>query len=49
MTLTKLLVIDYCNVVRGRAPTIYLSKIHILQNIIIRIISHIGFINHTQF
>ena len=41
--------ITYCNVAWGRAPTIYLSKIHILQNRIIRIISHVGFRNHAQF
>ena len=41
--------ITYCNVAWGRAPTIYLSKIHILQNRIIRINSHVGFRNHAQF
>ena len=43
--------ITYCNVhcCWGRAPTTYLSKIHILQKRIIRIISHVGFRNHTQF
>ena len=41
--------ITYYNVVWGRAPTIYLSKIYILQKRIIRIISHVGFRNHTVF
>ena len=35
--------IIYCNIVWGRAPKIYLSKIHILQKQIIRIISHAEF------
>ena len=41
--------ITYCNIVWGRASTIYLSKINLLQKRIIRIISHVGFRNHTQF
>ena len=39
--------IIYCNIVWGRAPTLHLSKIHILQKQIIRIISHAEFRSHT--
>ena len=40
--------ITYCNVVWGRAPNIYLAKIHLLQKRVLRVISHVGFIDHTQ-
>ena len=42
--------ITYGYVVWGRAPTIYLSKIHILQKRIISIISHVGLkITHSFY
>ena len=40
--------ITYCNIVWGRAPKIYLSKIHVLQKRLVRIISQVGFRDHTQ-
>jgi len=39
--------IIYCNIVWGRAPKIFLPKIHILQKQIIRIISHAELRSHT--
>jgi len=39
--------IIYCNIVWGRAPTIYVSKLHILQKQIIPIISHAELRSHT--
>ena len=40
--------ITYYNVIWGRAPNIYLSKVHILLKRALRIISHAGFKCHTQ-
>ena len=38
----------FAYVIWGRAPNTYLSKVHILQKRVLRIISHAGFKCHTQ-
>ena len=40
--------IIYCNTIWGRAPNVYLDKTYILQKKIVRIISHVGFFDHTE-
>ena len=40
--------ITYCNTIWGRAPNVYLDKTYILQKQIVRIISHVGFFDHTE-
>ena len=40
--------ITYCNTIWGRVPTVYLDKTYILQKQIVRIISHLRLVDHTE-
>ena len=40
--------ITYCNTIWGRAPNVYLDETYILQKLIVCIISHVGFFDHTE-